>query len=230
MPSVLITGANRGIGLELTRLFAQNAWRVFACCRTPEQAKDLGELTQEFSKQVSVHPMEVTDSLSIDALALSLKDEPLDLLVNNAGIMGGEKQGIQEMDFSAWEETFRVNTIAPFRIFQALLPNLKLSSAPKVATISSQMGALNRESAGAYAYRSSKAAVNKVMQTLACEMAMENFIITLFHPGWVKTDMGGDQADITTEESAAGLYRKLSSLEPRDNGKFYKWNGEEHPW
>lgn len=230
MPSVLITGANRGIGLELTRLFAQNSWRVFACCRTPEKASDLGQLAQDFGERVSVHSLEVTDDLSIDSLALSLKDEPLDLLVNNAGIMGGEKQGIQEMDFAAWEETFRVNTIAPFRVFQAFLPNLKLSPAPKVATISSQMGALNRESAGAYAYRSSKAAVNKVMQTLACEMAMENFIITLFHPGWVKTDMGGAHADITTEESAAGLYQKMSRLEPRDNGKFYKWNGEEHPW
>ncbi len=113
---------------------------------------------------------------------------------------------------------------------QALIGNLRLSASPKIATISSQMGSLQRESAGAYAYRSSKAAVNKVMQTLSCEMAMENFIITLFHPGWVKTDMGGDQADITTEESAKGLFAKLSTLEPSDNGRFFKWNGEEHPW
>ena len=230
MPSVLITGANRGIGLELVRLFAQNAWRVFACCRAPEKAADLLQLAADFKGNMTVHSLEVTDSLSIDALAQSLKEETLDLLVNNAGIMGGERQGVQEMDFGAWEETFRVNTIAPFRIFQGFLPNLKRSSAPKVATISSQMGSLSRESAGAYAYRSSKAAVNKVMQTLACEMAMENFIITLFHPGWVKTDMGGAHADITASESAAGLYEKMSNLEPGDNGKFFIWNGEEHPW
>ncbi len=229
--TILITGANRGIGLELVRAFYQSGdWHIIACCRNPGKAAELQDLSQAAEESVEIHPLDVTSAASVYALAKQLADRRIDLLLNNAGIMGSPKQGAFDMDFDAWEETFRVNTIAPLRMVQALIGNLRLSSSPKIATISSQMGSLQRESAGAYAYRSSKAAVNKVMQTLSCEMAMENFIITLFHPGWVKTDMGGDQADITTEESAKGLFAKLSTLKSSDNGRFFKWNGEEHPW
>ncbi len=229
MATVLITGANRGIGIELVRIFSENDWTVLACCRKPEEAQALADLASK-SSQIEILPLDVSDATSATNLAEMLKDKTVDFLVNNAGIMGGERQGATDMDFDAWGEAFRINTMAPLRMVQVLLTNLRRSTSPKIATISSQMGALNRESAGAYAYRSSKAAVNKVMQTLACEMAMDGFIITLFHPGWVQTDMGGSQADITAVESATGLFNKMAALTADDNGRFYKWNGEEHPW
>ena len=229
MATVLITGANRGIGLELVRTFTAAGWTVLACCRNPKEAVQLTDLALKHST-LEIHPLDVSDEASVSHLATELTDRTIDLLVNNAGIMGGDRQGAMDIDFGAWEETFRINTMAPLRMVQALLPHLHRSAAPKIATLSSQMGSLNRESAGAYAYRSSKAAVNKVMQTLACEMAMDGFVITLFHPGWVQTDMGGPQADITAVESASGLFKKMSTLTAEDNGLFYKWNGEEHPW
>jgi NAD(P)-dependent dehydrogenase (short-subunit alcohol dehydrogenase family) len=134
------------------------------------------------------------------------------------------------MDFGAWAQTLNVNVMGPLRVVQALIGNLRRSKEPKIATVSSQMGALNLKGGGSYAYRSSKAAVNKIMQTLAGELAGEKITVAVFHPGWVKTDMGGSGADITVEESAGGIFNTISKLTPSDTGRFFKWNGEVHAW
>jgi NAD(P)-dependent dehydrogenase (short-subunit alcohol dehydrogenase family) len=231
METVLITGANRGIGLELTRQYLKRQTRVLAACRTPESAQSLSELKQSNPETLKIYPLEVTDDNSVKALADALRNESIDVLINNAGISGGERQDIREMDYSRWALTLAVNTISPFRVTVALLDNLRRSRKPRIITLSSQLGSMLRPtSTGNYAYRSSKAAVNKVMQGLAVDLRSENIIVCPVHPGWVQTDMGGSKADLTVQESASGLIRLIDRLELSDSGHFLKWNGEEHPW
>jgi NAD(P)-dependent dehydrogenase (short-subunit alcohol dehydrogenase family) len=231
METVFITGANRGIGLELTRQYLKKNTRVLAACRTPESAQSLSELKQSNPETLQVYPLEVTDEHSINTLAELIRDETIDVLINNAGISGGEHQDIREMDYSRWALTLAVNTISPFRVTVALLDNLRRSRKPRIITLSSQLGSMLRPtSTGNYAYRSSKAAVNKVMQGLAVDLRSENIIVCPIHPGWVQTDMGGSGADLTVQESASGLIQLIDRLELSDSGHFLKWNGEEHPW
>jgi len=231
METVLITGANRGIGLELTRQYLKKQTRVFAACRTPEAALTLSKLKQSNPETLRVYPLEVTDEHSVRTLADALHNETIDVLINNAGISGGEKQDIQEMDYSRWALTLAVNTISPFRVTVALLDNLRRSRKPRIITLSSQLGSMLRPtSTGNYAYRSSKAAVNKVMQGLAVDLRSENIIVCPIHPGWVQTDMGGSKADLTVQESVSALIRLIDRLELSDSGHFLKWNGEEHLW
>jgi NAD(P)-dependent dehydrogenase (short-subunit alcohol dehydrogenase family) len=231
METILITGANRGIGLELTRQYLNKQTRVFAACRTPEAAESLSELKLSNPETLRIYPLEVTDEHSVTKLADMLRNETIDVLINNAGISGGEKQDIREMDYSRWALTFAVNTISPFRITVALLDSVRRSRKPRIITLSSQLGSMLRPtSTGNYAYRSSKAAVNKVMQGLAVDLRFQNIIVCPVHPGWVQTDMGGSKADLTVQESASGLIRLIDRLELSDSGHFLKWNGEEHPW
>ncbi|MFT6558007.1 SDR family oxidoreductase [Sneathiella sp.] len=231
MQTALITGANRGIGLGLATKFLESGqWNILCCCRTPETADKLQSLKSSAPDRIEIYQLDVSDPKSINALKQELHGRPINLLLNNAGIMGGRSSSIHDVDFDAWEDALRINTIGPFRMVQAFVDNLKQSQNPRVVTISSQMGALNLHSTGAFAYRSSKAAVNKIMQTLSCEPELTGIIFTLFHPGWVQTDMGGASADITIEQSTSGLFDKIMSLAKDDNGKFFKWNGEEHPW
>ncbi len=231
METVLITGANRGIGLELTRQYLKKQARVLAACRAPERAESLSELKQSYPNALQIQPLEVTDEHSVKTLANLVRNETIDVLINNAGISGGEKQDIREMDYSRWALTLAVNTIAPFRVTVALLSNLRRSRKPRIITLSSQLGSMLREtSTGYYAYRSSKAAVNKVMQGLAVDLRTENIIVCPVHPGWVQTDMGGARADLTVQDSASGLIALIDRLELSDSGRFLKWNGEEHPW
>ncbi len=235
MPNILITGTNRGIGLELVRQYAADGSsnRIFACCRNPGNADALNEIAKSASDgPVSVYQLDVTDDQSAEALARELGDTPIDILINNAGIMGGERQSADDMDYGAWAETLAVNTMAPLRVSMAFLPHLKRSAAspPKIITISSQMGSLNRKIKGMYAYRSSKAAVNKVMQVLSLELADDGISVNPVHPGWVRTDMGGPGADISPQESAEGLRALIAKLTLDDSGKFFLWDGNEHAW
>ena len=231
METVLITGANRGIGLELTRQYLKKQSRVIAACRIPNRAESLSDLKQSYPDTLRVYPLEVTDEGSVTSFADALRNETVDVLINNAGISGGERQDLREMDYSRWALTLAVNTIAPFRVSVALLDNLRRSKKPRLITLSSQLGSMLRAtSAGYYAYRSSKAGLNKVMQGLAVDLRSENIIVCPVHPGWVQTDMGGARADLTVQESASGLIALIDRLELSDSGRFFQWNGEEHPW
>ena len=230
MASIVITGANRGIGLELTRQYSANGDNVYACCRTPEQATELNQLADSATRSISIVSLDVTIPSSISALSIAVDDSPIDILLNNAGVMGGEKQSAFDMDYDGWLDAFAVNTIGPFRVVEALIDNVKLSKSPKIVTISSQMGSLNRKSTGSYAYRSTKAAVNKVMQVMAEELRQDGIVVCPVHPGWVRTNMGGPNAEITVEESAQGIRTLIDQLTLSDTGKFFKWNGELHDW
>lgn len=230
MNTVLITGTNRGIGLELVRQYAEAGDTVIACCRNPSDAKDLNALTAGREERVSVHQLDVADPKSVDALRADIGEKTIDILINNAGTMGGDVQSAFDMDYDAWQEALAINTIGPFRVIEALIDALRKSAAPKIMTISSQMGALNLKGTGSYAYRSSKAAVNKVMQVLAQDLRPEGIIAIPVHPGWVQTEMGGPNAEITTEESATGLRKLLAGLTLAESGQFFNWNGTPHVW
>src|SRR5690606_10117618 len=159
METIVITGANRGIGLGLTERFLDAGRRVVATCRNPERARELRAL--EARGELRIHALEVTDEAAVARFCRELADETVDVLVNNAGVIGGDRQSLDDMDYDAWRHTFEVNTIAPFRLATGLLPNLRRASRPRIVTFSSQMGSLALKDGGYHAYRSSKAAVNK---------------------------------------------------------------------
>lgn len=228
METVVITGANRGIGLGLVKVFSANKAKVVAACRNPDQALEL----QAFAKSspLEIHALDLGDKASMLSFAAAMAGKPVDILINNAGIIGGDRQNATDIDYDAWEQAFAVNTIAPFRLTMSLLPNLKQSSRPRVISVSSQMGSLAGEGAGYYAYRSSKAALNKVMKGLAVDLEPFGVLVCPIHPGWVKTDMGGANAAITVTQSAAGIFKLIESLTKSQSGKFLTWEGEELPW
>ena len=233
LKTAIITGANRGIGLALTRIYAESGkWKILACCRTPNKATALQDIAQKFPGHIEIFTLDVSDAKSIESFAQAIGDQPVDLLINNAGILGPDphQQNLQHMDFDGWSNTFNINSIAPFRMVQAIMKNLEKAKQAKITTISSMMGALSTEVTGYYAYCSSKAAVNKVMKLLSLDLASKGMVVTMFHPGWVQTDMGGDNAEITPQTSAQGLYDVISSLTLADSGKFLTWNGDEHAW
>ena len=230
MSVVLITGANKGIGLELTKIYANAGDTVLACCRNPGEAEALNALATD--KDVRVIGVLVGESSSVDALAAEIGNTPIDLLINNAGTGGPafDKQTAYEMDFDGWAETMNINAMAPVRVMHALMSNLKASGSAKVVSITSQMGALALDMPVAYAYCTSKAALNKYMKMAALELGKENISVAVIHPGWVQTDMGGPGADITPLESATGIANVIGNLNASNNGGFWKWDGEEHPW
>lgn len=227
METVLITGASRGIGFELARQFLHLGYDVIATYRgSPSSA--LASLSSIDS--LTLVELEVTDTSSIEALKGVLLNKDIDILINNAGVIGPEEQGFETIELEEWLHTFSVNAIAPLMLSRALLVNLKRTLNPRIITISSQMGALSRESTGMYAYRSSKAAVNKVMQVLALELKADGIVVCPIHPGWVKTDMGGQHAEISATESASGIVELVRKLSLGASGKFLTWQGEEHAW
>lgn len=228
MQTALVTGASRGIGLELTKRLLAAGYHVLATCRQPGEAKALNGLAAK--PNLEIRSLDVTSDESTDRMVSEIGGRPIDVLVNNAGTMGDPSQTVDDMNYDAWLAAFAVNTMAPFRITLALRDNLAKAERPRVVTLSSQVGSLNRQSKGAFAHRSSKAAVNKVMQVLALELRGQGIIVCPFHPGWVRTDMGGPVADISAAESATGLVALIESLTMEHSGRFWTWEGKEHPW
>ncbi len=225
--TIVITGANRGIGLGLVRCFAAAGHHVVAACRQPDKAEAL----RLVPGAVELMQLDVAAATSSAAFARQIGTRTIDVLINNAGVMGGNKQGFANMDYDAWLRTFEINTLGPFRLTSLLLPNLKQSKHARVVTISSQMGAFGLDMGfGTYAYRSSKSAVSKVMQVLALELKADNIIVCPVHPGWVQTDMGGANAQIPVEQSAGGLFKLISTLTLAQSGRFWTWDGREHIW
>jgi len=228
MATVLITGTNKGVGLEMTKIFAARGDTVLACCRNPDTADDLKAVTGD----VKVLGVIVGDNDSVKALGKELEGTAIDLIINNAGMAGPgfAQQTTYEMDFDGWAETFNVNSMGPVRVMQALMPNLRLADNAKVVTITSQMGALSLDMVAAHAYCASKAAVNKFMRMASIDLKKEDIAVGLVHPGWVQTDMGGPGADITAAESAEGCIAICDQLNIENTGGFWKWNGETHDW
>lgn len=236
MQHILITGANRGIGLALTRQYLQLADTfVFATCRQPENATDLKSLVRLNPDRVTILPLDITHSTQMDTVINTIRQRvnKLDLLINNAGIYPKDDmtRRLGALNGNAVQEVIYTNAVAPLIFTQACVDLLKNGTTPRVVMVSSQMGSLERgKSGGAYAYRMSKAAMNMAARVLSADLQTYQIITITLHPGWVKTDMGGSGADIPPHESAAGIIRLISRLTPADNGKFFKWNGEEHAW
>jgi len=228
--SILITGANRGIGLALAESFASAGWRVFACCRVPEAAIDLQQLSQQHPA-VDILPLEVTDHEQLHELAENLKGIPLDIVFNNAGIWGPPDQDFGVLDEAWWLETLRVNVIAPMKIIEALVENVAASQRRIVATMGCMLGCLeDNKSGGTYIYRTSKAAVHMVMRGLAADLRPRGIISVALHPGWVRTRMNGPMAPLEPFESAAGLLQVLLGLTLEQSGKLLTFEGRELAW
>ncbi|MGF1683486.1 SDR family oxidoreductase [Photobacterium minamisatsumaniensis] len=228
METIVITGANRGIGLELTKQFLHLGWHVIATCRDKSKADQLNMLTSR--GKLSTHSLELTNESDVVEFCTALSGVTVDVLINNAGVLGGDNQSANNMDYNEWLKTFAVNTLAPFHLATSLKGNLQQSSRPRIVSISSGMASLSGQSIGTYAYRSSKAALNKVMQVLANEYKQDGIIVCPVNPGWVRTDMGGKGADISVEESAAGLVALINGLTLDHSGRFLSWDGEELSW
>ncbi|MEX1204441.1 MAG: SDR family oxidoreductase [Dongiaceae bacterium] len=226
MPSVLVTGGNRGIGLEFVRQYAAEGWRVHAACRRPETARELAAVEGD----VAVHRLDVADDRQIATLAELLADEALDILVNNAGV-GGPREGFGETDTAAWLEVFRANSIAPLHMAERFIDHLMRGRRKLIVSLTSRMGSIaDNTGGGYYIYRSSKAALNAAMKSLAIDLAPRGVTVVVFHPGWVKTDMGGPGAQITPQASVAGMRKKIAALGLADSGRFFNYDGGAIPW
>ena len=226
-PTVLITGANRGLGLEFARQFAADGWHVIATCRQPNAAKALMAIKGD----MRVRALDTTDPAQVGALARALKSEAIDLLINNAGIYGPRKVAFGRVDKDSWREVLEVNVMGPLMVSEALADHVARSTRKTVVTLTSMMGsiALN-ESGGSYIYRSSKAALNMVMKGLSVSLKPRGITVALIHPGWVRTDMGGASAQLSAEESVTAMRRIIDNLKPDDNGGFFNYDGKEIPW
>lgn len=234
--TVLITGANRGLGLELVRQYLADGWQVIATCRDPAKATSLHDLQTTYNG-LQISPLDVADFEAIDALASELGGRPIDVLINNAGLFGPKRQAENDLrqsfghiDYDTWAELSRVNTLAPVKLAEALAGNVAASEHKKIVTISSRLGSIGETDAGLYAYRSTKAAVNMAMATLANDVREMGIVVISLSPGWVKTDMGGPGASLEVRESIEAVRKLIEAQTPQDSGAFLDYTGEEIPW
>ncbi len=226
MPTVLITGAGRGLGLEFAKQYADDGWTVHAACREPEAAAALRGL----GGGVRLARLDVTSAEQVAELAGDLRGEAIDLLLNNAGIYGPREYALGQIDYAAWAEVLRVNTLAPLRVAAAFTEHVAMSGQKRMAFVTSRMGSIEQNSGGGYIYRSSKAALNAAVKSLAIDLAPRGVTAVVIHPGWVRTDMGGAGATIAPAESVAGMRRVFAGLTPDDGGRFFDYDGSSLPW
>jgi len=222
----VVTGANRGIGLELVRQLLARGEVVHAAVRDPERADELVALGGE----LHIHRLDHLDPDSVQALATALGGASIDLLVNNAGVYGGSRQHLPDIDFEDAVRTFRVNALGPLRVTMALLPNLKAARG-KVIHVTSGMGSITDNKSGAfYAYRMAKAALNMMSRSLAVDLRGAGVASAVINPGWVKTDMGGPGAPTPVAESVLGMLREIDAFTIENTGAFLDWKGRPYPW
>jgi NAD(P)-dependent dehydrogenase (short-subunit alcohol dehydrogenase family) len=224
---VLITGANRGLGLEFVEKYAADEYEIIACTRKINKKDDLHELQANF-KNISIYKLDVVNFSSIDQFAKSLK-KPIDILINNAGIY--PDSSIDHVDYKVWLDAFKINTLAAFKMTQTFLPHLKKGQLKKVASLTSKMGSIDDNSGGGeYLYRSSKTALNMVMKSLSIDLKPYGLSLITLHPGWVRTDMGGPNGLIDVEESVTGMKRQIDKLSIKTSGQFIAYDGKKIPW
>lgn len=227
MSRILITGAGRGIGLALVKELMARGHQVFGSVRNSESAR---QLATEFGAGFTPLLFDVTDDQAVTTAAAAL-EAPLDVLLNNAGVLGERSPNtIDYSDFEEFADVLAINTLAPLRVIQAFLPHLRRGEAPRILTVSSQMGMMSYQKSNAIAYRASKAAVNKVMQGVATDLEPEGIAVQMLHPGWVRTDMGGSGADISVQESASGIADRIEGLTIEQTGSFVNYDGTPMPW
>ena len=223
MPTVLITGAARGLGLDFVKQYAAKGWKVLACAREPEALKQVkGEIVP--------HKLEVTDYAAVKALAGTLSGVAIDVLICNAGISGREAGDLGSIDPAVWRETFEVNALAPLMMAEAFVAHVAASQQKKMIAISSRLGSITHNDGARYAYRASKTALNMEWQSLSKDTAGKGLVCVVLHPGWVQTDMGGKAATLTIEQSVPAMVKVIDGLKPADNGRFINYDGTAIPW
>ena len=222
MPTVLITGAGRGIGLELARQYAADGWEVIATVRDSASAPVLA------TAAARVEMLDMRDAAALTAFPERLNGAPLDLFIANAGV-SGPKRIRDAAAAQAWQEVHAVNAVAPTLLAEALLPNVRAARGT-MAAITSHMGSIADSTGGSVAYRASKAALNAAWRALSLDLAAEPVTLALFHPGWVRTDMGGPNAPLTLGESVRGLRAAIAGLGPGESGVVLDHRGAPLPW
>lgn len=231
MSTVLVTGANRGLGLEFCRQYAEAGWRVIAACRRPAGAKALQALGDRYP-EFEIHELDVADHAGVDSLAAQLQDRAIDVLLNNAGVYDDSAHNdFGHVDYALWEKSFRINTLGPVKMAEAFWAPVQRSERKLIVAVTSLMGSI-ADNAGGHSlmYRSSKAALNAVTRTLAHDLRPHGVGLLLVHPGWVKTDMGGRNAPLSAEESVRGMRRLVESFDLRHSGDFFNYQGKILPW
>ncbi|HEY5339139.1 MAG TPA: SDR family oxidoreductase [Rhizomicrobium sp.] len=226
MTTILITGANRGIGLEFATQYAADGAEVIACCREPAKASEL----KAVKGNVRVMALDVGDAASVAALKKDLGDTALDIVINNAGVGGprDEKPGMLDMD--AWLNVFRINSVAPMLVAMALRDNLLKGRGKKLVTITSVLGSIAESGGGMQPYRASKSAVNSMMFGLSKDWAKHDIAVGIFHPGWVQTDMGGSSAPVKPQDSVKGLRARIAELNMKTSGSYRDFENRVIPW
>jgi NAD(P)-dependent dehydrogenase (short-subunit alcohol dehydrogenase family) len=230
LKTVFITGANRGIGLALTKVFLADDWQVIATCRDIKCADELNRLKDNY-KLLQVYELDITDYQQMAVLSSKLHDLKIDVLLNNAGLYGPKGYGFGNCDAAAWREVFEANVIAPTKLAEAFVSQVLNSELKIIAALSSRVGSHTENTkGGGYIYRSSKAALNSVVKSLSNDLLPQGVKTVALHPGWVQTEMGGPNALISAEESALGLKQVIESLTDEQSGGFYSYKGEQIPW
>ena len=231
MPSALITGANRGLGFEFARQYLADGWNVYAACRDPDSASELRRVADTSGHKLHILALDVTDPASVKAAAAELDGKAIDLLLNNAGVMGARGQTIGNIDYEAWAKVLDANTMGPMRVSEAFVDHVARSERKLIVTLTSGMGSLaDNTSGGSIAYRSSKAAVNMVMRSLAIDLAPRGITCVVVNPGWVQTDISGVNATLSPAESVTALRQLIETLGPAQSGKFFNYDSSEYAW
>ena len=228
MANVAITGAGRGIALELARQHLAQGDRVYALARDPAGADALNALAGESGGRLTVHAMDVADDASVKAGAAATGSDAIDILYNVAGILGTPAPQLDSVDWAEFDKAIEIMLKGPLRVLVAFLPRMQAGS--KVMNITSQLAASTWPYGGFYDYGAAKAGLNRMMRSVALDLKDRGVVVGLIHPGYVQTDMSGPSADITPEESATGVRTLAEGWTIEKTGAFYKWNGEEHAW
>jgi NAD(P)-dependent dehydrogenase (short-subunit alcohol dehydrogenase family) len=226
--TVLITGTNRGLGLEFVEQYSQLGWKVLACCRDLNNANELFNLQKKFPS-IEILELDVGNLNDINVLSNKLKDRTIDVLINNAGIYRSGTLG--SVDPKAWIESFKINTIAPYILIEALISQIMKSDLKKIISITSKMGSIeDNTSGGSYIYRTSKTALNSMMRSLTHDLASKGISTLTLHPGWVRTDMGGSNAWINSSESVIGMIKQIKKLSQENSGRYLDYAGKTIKW
>ena len=227
MPTCLITGANRGLGLEFARQYLDEGWTVIATCRKPSEADHL----QTLKGDIDIHELDISDFARVETFGRTIEHTPIDLLLNNAGIYGPRRLPYDRVDYASWADVLRIDVMAQLKVAATFVENVVRSDQKKIVAMTSNMGSIgDNTSGGSYIYRSSKAALNAVMKSLSIDLRDRGVIVSVLHPGWVRTEMGGPGALIDASESVAGMRAVIGGLTPKDSGKFLRYNGEALKW
>jgi len=235
MPTAFISGANRGLGLELTRQYLEQGWSVISASRG--SSSELDELSKQ--PRLETYRLDLTDDTALSDFAAGIRDRKIDVLLNNAGTMGRNsfaEHGLEtgrfgSFDRSEWHEILDVNLCTPMHLAELLVDQVAASERGRIITISSMLGSMGLNTVGGlYAYRASKAAVNAIMKSMAIDLSPRGITAIALHPGYVRTDMSGPMAEIDPADSAAGMIRVIDDLTLEDSGKILAWDGSELPW